>query len=262
MPLDKNTLEQLAAHVDDAERERREIVKLTDAHPQLTLDEAYDIQYLLRGRRLARGERLAGLKMGLTAFAKMKQMGVETPIYGFMTDRGAHGDDAEIRCSELIHPKIEPEIAFITRRELKGTDCTTEQALDAVESVLMAVEVIDSRFKDFKFDLPSVVADNTSAARHVVGKASRSPQGLDLAALSVTVRKNGQAVAQGTGDAVLGHPAASLAMLVKLLAKRGESLPAGSFVMTGGITEAVAVAPGDSISVVYEHLGTLNMRFV
>src|SRR6202008_2229091 len=119
-----------------------------------------------------------------------------------------------------------------------GPDCSLDDALAAVDVAMPALEVIDSRYNNFKFDLPSVVADNASSARYVVGESVQTIDGLDLAALRVVLERNDEVVASGTGAAVLGHPALSLAMLANLLAERGEQIPAGMFVMTGGLTEA------------------------
>jgi 2-oxo-3-hexenedioate decarboxylase len=189
-------------------------------------------------------------------------MGVNVPAFGVLINTTCVPEGGAIEFSSLIHPKVEAEIAFVTRDELRGSNLSIDEVLAATEFVLPAVEVIDSRYRDFKFDLPSVIADNTSAARYVVGGAPRRPDGLDLALLGVVMEKNGQLVGTAAGAAVLGHPAASVAELVAWLDRRGQSLPAGSLVMTGGVTEAVAVAPGDSINVRIQHLGSVAFRFV
>src|SRR5258705_13666023 len=165
--------------------------------------------------------------MGLTSRSKMKQMGVETPIYGFLLDDFSVPSDSEVPVSGLIHPRIEPEIALFTNRVLQGPGCTIADALAAVDFAIPAIEVIDSRFADFKFDLPSVVADNASSARYVVGGSACRLQDIDLRTLGVVVERNGAAVSFGAGAAVLGHPAWSLAMLANLLALREEVIPAG-----------------------------------
>jgi len=133
--------------------------------------------------------------------------------------------DSELPASQLIHPRVEPEIALVTRRELQGPGCTIASALAAVDFAVPALEVIDSRYADFKFDLPSVVADNASSARYVVGGSACRLQDIDLRTLGVVVERNGAAVSFGAGAAVLGHPAWSLAMLANLLALREEVIP-------------------------------------
>lgn len=261
MNLSKQTIDQLAEHLENAELKCEAVRKITDAHPDMDWDDAYAIQDTIRARKESRGVRIAGLKMGLTSFAKMRQMGVSDPVYGFLTDYGACLDGAAIDTSGLIHPKVEAEIAFVLKRPLKGPGCHIGDVLAATDFVLPAVEVIDSRYENFKFDLKSVVADNTSSARFVVGGTHRNAEGLDLKNLGVVLEKNGEVVATAAGAAVLGHPANSVAMLANMLGARGRELPAGVFIMTGGVTEAIAVAAGDSVTVRYQHLGAVSMRF-
>ena len=262
MSLDRATVEQLAEHLENAELERREVVKITDSHPDMSWDDAYDIQEAIRARKAGRGGKVAGLKMGLTSKAKMNQMGVDDPIYGFLTDYGAVRDGGEIKVSGLIHPKIEAEIAFVLKAPLRGGGCTVEQVLAATDFVMPALEVIDSRYLDFKFDLKSVIADNTSAARFVVGGAPRSPVGLDLPNLGLVMMKNGSIAATAAGSEVLGDPALSVAMLADMLAKRGRELPAGTLILTGGATIAVPVEAGDNITLRVQNLGDVSVRFV
>ncbi|WP_020203476.1 MULTISPECIES: 2-oxo-3-hexenedioate decarboxylase [Cupriavidus] len=261
MNLTQDTIAQLAGLLEDAELKREPVRKITDAHPGMDWDDAYAIQDAIRARKEARGTRVAGLKMGLTSFAKMRQMGVTEPVYGFLTDYGACMDGGVIDTAALIHPKVEAEIAFVLRRPLRGPGCHIGDVLAATDFVLPAVEVIDSRYEQFRFDLKSVIADNTSSARFVAGGTHRRAGGLDLKNLGVVLEKNGEVVATAAGAAVLGHPASSVAMLANMLGARGRALPAGTFIMTGGVTEAIAVAPGDCITARYQHLGTVSMRF-
>lgn len=262
MQLDRQTIEQLAAHLEGAELEARDVTKITDDFPAMDWDDAYAVQDEIRRRKEARGQRTVGLKAGLTSFAKMKQMGVDSPVFGFVSDYMSRPDGSEIKTSDLIHPKVEAEICVVTKAPLRGPGCHIGQVLAAVDFVLPAVEVIDSRYRDFKFDLKSVVADNTSASRFVAGTRMRSVDELDLRTLGVVMEKNGQIVSMAAGAAVLGHPLAAVAMLASHLGARGQELPAGTFVMTGGVTEAIAVQAGDHVCVRFQDLGTVSMRFV
>jgi 2-oxo-3-hexenedioate decarboxylase len=261
MPLSPVTLAEFAQRLETAAIERRPIRKPTESEPGFSLTDGYDVQWALRNRRLAAGSRLSGLKMGLTSRAKMKQMAVDSPVYGFLLDEFSIPAGSDLPISQLIHPRVEPEIAFVTSRDLHGPGCTIAHALAAVDFVVPAVEVIDSRYEDFKFDLPSVVADNCSSARYVVGGCARRVHELDLRTLGVVLERNGEGAAFGAGAAVLGNPALSLAMLANLLAERGQSIPAGSYVMTGGITEAIAAQRGDNFSVRFQNLGSVSLRF-
>lgn len=261
MQLEHRIIQALAERLESAERNRADVTKITDDHPDMDWGDAYAVQYEIRRRKLERGSRLVGLKMGLTSFAKMKQMGVEQPIYGFLVDDYVRPDGGAVEFDQLIHPKIEAEIAFVLREPLQGPGIHIGDVLAATDFIVPAVEVIDSRYRDFKFDLKSVVADNCSSARFVTGGHARRVDELDLRTLGIVVEKNGAVIGTAAGAAVLGHPAASVAMLANMLAERGEHIPAGCFVMTGGATEAYAVEPGDVINVRYQDIGSVSLRF-
>jgi 2-oxo-3-hexenedioate decarboxylase len=261
MALDRKDIEALAAHLESAELEARDVTKITDDFPAMDWADAYDIQDEIRRRKEARGNKTVGLKAGLTSFAKMKQMGVETPCFGFVSDYMARPDGGEIKTSELIHPKVEAEICIVTKAPLRGPGCHVGAVMAAIDFVLPAVEIIDSRYRDFKFDLKSVIADNTSASRFVIGGRPRRVEELDLRTLGVVLEKNGQIVSMAAGAAVLGHPAAAVAMMANHLGARGQEIPAGSFIMTGGVTEAIAVQAGDNVLVRFQDLGSVSMRF-
>ncbi|AVO42187.1 2-oxo-3-hexenedioate decarboxylase [Simplicispira suum] len=262
MALNASTLDQLAEQLENCQLKAKDTLKITESHPDMGWDDAYAIQDRILARKLARGARVVGYKAGLTSHAKMKQMDVTDPVFGFLVDEFVVPEGGEIKVSDLIHPKVEPEICFVTRTELKGPGCHIGAVLAASDVVLPGIEVIDSRYRDFKFDLKSVVADNTSAARFVVGGRVASARDLDLRTLGIVLEKNGQPVALGAGAAVLGHPAAAVAMLVNHLGRRGKTLPAGSLVLSGGITEAVAVQAGDNVTLRIQHLGSVSVRFV
>nr|WP_319563698.1 2-oxo-3-hexenedioate decarboxylase [uncultured Rhodoferax sp.] len=262
MKLDTATINALADRLENCQLQQQDTTKITDDHPDMDWDDAYAIQDEIRRRKVTRGLRVIGLKAGLTSHAKMKQMGVSTPVFGFMTDDYAVPDGGECKVSELIHPKVEPEIAFVTKTELRGPGCHIGTVLAATDFVLPGIEVIDSRYRDFKFDLKSVVADNTSAARFVVGGQPMSVNDCDLRTVGVVMEKNGVPVAFGAGAAVLGHPAAAIAALANHLGARGECIPAGTLILSGGITEAVAVQAGDNITLRVQGMGSTSIRFV
>jgi len=261
MALNSKTLDKLAKHLHACQREARDTPKITDEHPEMDFDDAYAIQDRILAAKLKGGARIAGYKAGLTSHAKMKQMGVTDPVFGFLVDEFTVPDGGEVKVSELIHPKVEPEICFVTRTELKGPGCSIASVLAASDVVLPGIEVIDSRYRDFKFDLKSVVADNTSASRFVVGGRAVDARSVDLRTTGLVLEKNGVPVALGAGAAVLGHPAAAVAMLVNHLGRRGKTLPAGSLVLSGGATEAVAVQKGDHITLRMQGMGSVSVRF-
>ena len=262
MALDKATIEKLAKHCEDAELQAYEITKITDDYPDMTYEDAYDIQWTARAAKEARGHKIVGMKMGLTSQAKMKQMGVPNPCYGYLCDYFAYGDGAQIPFDELIHPKVEAEIAFVLKDDLSGPGCHIGDVLAATDFVMPAVEIIDSRYKDFKFDLKSVIADNSSSSRYVSGGMAKKVDEIDLKTLGVVMEINGEVVQLGAGAAVLGHPATAIAMLANMMSERGEVLKASSYILSGAITAATTVNKGDNVTVKFQDLGTLTMKFI
>lgn len=252
---------RLANRIEAAQRHATAIPKLTEDHPGMTLGDAYAVQLQLLRRWVGEGQRQVGWKAGLTSKAKMDQMGVRVPSVGFLLAGFFRPENSVITTSDLVHPRVECEVAFVTKAELSGPDLTREQVLAATDFVVPAVEIIDSRFSGFKFDLQSVVADNSSSARYVTGGRARLPADVDMGTLGVVIEKNGEPVAMGSSAAVAGHPADAVALVVKVLHQIGQRLPAGSFVMSGGITEAIPVAPGDFVSARFQELGSVSMRF-
>ena len=263
LTLSQAEIARLSECVEAAQDHATLIAKLTNEFPAMTVDDGYAVQFALRDRRLARsGIRPVGWKVGLTSKAKMLQMGVYEPSIGFLDSAMARPENSTIDTAELCHPRAECEIAFVTKAELSGPDLSVDDVLAAVDFVIPAVEIIDSRYENFKFDLPSVIADNSSSARFVAGGQPRRPGDVDLRSLGVVMEKNGEIVAMGASAAVLGHPAAAIAMLVKILHDLGHVLPAGSFVMSGAITEAIPVKAGDHLIARFQALGGVSMRFV
>ncbi|HEY4238353.1 MAG TPA: fumarylacetoacetate hydrolase family protein [Kofleriaceae bacterium] len=246
-------IERLAQIVDDAAREHREIPKLTSAAP-LALDDAYAIQRASVARRLARGETRIGVKMGFTSRAKMIQMGCHDVVWGRLTSAMLVADHGTIDLRDYVHPRVEPEIAFLLREELAG-DVTPARALAAVEAIAPALEIIDSRYQKFQFTVPDVVADNTSSASLVVGAWCDPHQRFDN--LGMLLEFDGRPVQIGSSAAILGHPLRALAAAARLSA---EPLRAGWIVMAGGATAAEALRPGVYVRNVVQNLGSVGFH--
>jgi 2-oxo-3-hexenedioate decarboxylase len=259
MSLDERTIARVAQELIDREDDRRDGGKVTEQFPGLDLETAYDVQRALIARRVETGAVVVGVKLGLTSRAKQVRMGVDSPLTAVLTDSMVVQTGVPLDASSLIHPRVEPEIVFVMGSRLEGPGVTAATALAAVGSVHPGVEVIDSRFTDFRFDLPDVVADNASSARFLIGPDGVAPEGLDLWLEAVALSRNGEVVDTATGAAVQGHPAEALALAANALATRGEFIEAGAIVLTGGMTDAIPVAPGDDITVRFTHLGSLTL---
>lgn len=251
-------VDDAAALLDDAQRDATPIRQLSQAGFDLSLDDAYAVQHALVGRRLARGERRVGVKMGFTSVAKMRQMGVDDLIWGRLTDGMRVDDGGELDAARSIHARVEPEVAFLLERDLAGP-VTALEALAAVGGVAPALEVIDSRYADFQFSIADVVADNASSSAFVVGPWQRPDT--DLANLGLVLTVHGHVVQVGTTAAILGHPVRSLVAAARLAADAGESLLAGAIVMAGGATAAEALPASARVRVEIARLGSASFTF-
>ncbi len=223
----------------------------------LTVEEAYQVQAASLARRYERGEKRIGLKMGFTSRAKMAQMGVDEMIWGRLTDAMLIEDGGSIAFSRYVHPRVEPEIAFILKDNLPGK-VTPAAALAAVGGVAPALEIIDSRYKDFKFSWTDVVADNSSSSSFVVG--AWSAPATDISNLGMIMEIDGVERQIGSSAAILGHPLRSLVAAARLAAAAGEPLQAGAIVMAGGATAAEALALGQHVRLVVQNLGRVDFR--
>jgi 2-oxo-3-hexenedioate decarboxylase len=250
--------EYLQAAVD----ERREVAGIESQVHELSIADAYHIQDALIARRLATGDSLAGAKLGLTSKAKQQQMGVSEPAYGWVPASSVLGELADVRISELIHPRVEPEFVFVMGEDLAGDACTADAVLDATARVVGGIEVIDSRYEAFKFTLRDAIADNTSAARVAIGTDGVAPRDVDLREIECTFTVDGEVTGRATGEALLGSPAECVALLVRHLARSGRGLHAGWLVMAGAPLDARPFGRGTIATASYSHLGDVTVRGV
>lgn len=241
----------LATLLDTAARTATSVEQISAAQ-RLTLEQAYAVQKASVARRLASGERMAGIKMGFTSRAKMVQMGVADMIFGRLTDRMLVEDGGAIDLRSYVHPRVEPEIAFLLRTPLAGR-VSPLQALAAVEAIAPAMEIIDSRYRDFKFSLEDVVADNASSSGFVVGPWHRPD--VDFSNLGMILAFDGQPVQIGTSAAILGHPLRALCAAARMVSAAGERLEAGWVVMAGAATAAEALRAGIHVEAEVQTLG-------
>ncbi len=245
---------RLAERLDSAAREARAIPQWTE-DDLLTLPEAYEVQRTLVDHRLARGASRIGLKMGFTSRAKMLQMGLSDLITGRLTSDMIIEEGGMLDLARHVHARVEPELCFLLGKPLEGS-ITPMQALAAVEAIAPAMEVIDSRYKDFKFSLPDVVADNASSAGIVVGTWHRPD--IDFGNLGLVMSFDGRSVEVGSTAAILGAPIRALVAAARLAAQQGERLEAGSLVMAGGATAAAALPAGVAVRCEMQSLGCVS----
>ncbi|MGW5383174.1 2-keto-4-pentenoate hydratase [Nocardia sp. NPDC003963] len=253
--LRSDEIDALARRLDDAQTGARDIAGLA-ADVDLNVDDAYRIQDALVGFRLGRGESLAGVKLGFTSKAKMAQMGVSEVIVGRLTDRMCVADGAELDLRRFIHPRIEPEIAYRLGRDVDLDDPTVDIE-SCVDAVAPAMEIIDSRYRDFRFTYADVIADNTSAAAYVVGSWRPMRRAGDLA---VRLTAGDRSVA-GSTAAILDDPVNALHALLAMSRRRRVPLRAGHIVLAGAATAAIPLTSGIAQCDI-DDLGTVRIEVI
>lgn len=254
------TRQLVAAELIACEDERRDREPFTDEWTDMTLADAYAIQDANLDVRLGRGETLTGVKLGLTSRAKQQTMGVSQPLVAWLTDAMVLASGVPVSASRFIHPRVEPEIVFVMGADLAGPGVSCATAMAAVDWVTAGVEVIDSRYRNFRFRAADVVADNASSAGYVTGGIQLRPDRLDMSGEPVSVEVDGVIVDSATGAAILGHPGEALALAANQLAERGQTIKAGQIILTGGITNAYHVPNGAQVAFHFGHLGSIYMR--
>ncbi|HET8564728.1 MAG TPA: fumarylacetoacetate hydrolase family protein [Candidatus Binatia bacterium] len=260
--LSEEQVRKTAAMLFDAEQQRQTVRPLSESFPHIEPDEAYRIQLALMELKTAQGAKVVGKKIGLTSQAMQKMLNVDQPDYGHLLDGMMIEDGGHFRASELIQPKIEPEIAFILDHDLKGPGVTPLQVLACTRFVVPALEIIDSRIEGWKIKLCDTIADNASSARVVLGKTPKRVDQVDLKLVGMVLEKNEEVIQTGAGAAVLGHPANAVAWLANAVGKFGVSLRSGEVIMPGALTAASDVCRGDFIRASFDGLGTVSVRFV
>ncbi len=251
--------QEASCRLINAMHTRTATTALTGDYGDFDVATAYDLQALVVADRVAQGHQVVGAKLGLTSEAKQKQMNVSESAYGWLTNDMRIEPGAPLETTQFIQPRVEAEIAFLLGDDLEGADVGAADVLAATAAVMPAIDVLDSRYAGYSFTLPDVVADNSSSAGFITGSQLVDPLGIDLRLLGVVLEVNGQVVATAAGAAVLGHPASSVAWLVRALARRGEGLTAGMTVLSGACTAAFAVQPGDCVVARVARLGTVEV---
>jgi 2-keto-4-pentenoate hydratase len=260
--LSQEQIRQEARELYRAEKDKRVLRPFTEKYSQIEPEESYRIQLALIEMKQADGAKVVGKKIGLTSKAMQKMLNVDQPDYGHILDNMVLQDAEAFRVSALIQPKIEPEIAFILDRELRGPGVTPTQVLAATRFVVPALEIIDSRIEAWKIKLCDTIADNASSARIVLGNSPKRVDRFDLKLVGMVLEKNGEIVQTGAGGAVLGHPAVAVAWLANAVGQFGVSLGAGEIVMPGALCAATDVSPGDLLQASFAGLGSVSVRFV
>jgi 2-keto-4-pentenoate hydratase len=246
-------------YLDEAFARHESIVALTELAPGLTIDDAYSIQMERVRTAVESGDSITGKKIGLTSQAMQNLLGVDQPDYGHLHQSMVVEQGGTVSLSQLFQPKVEGEIAFVLKEDLVGPKITTEDVLKATDYVVASLEIVDSRIKDWKIKLEDTVADNASCGLYVLG--TYKARDVDLKKLHMQLLKNGEVVNEGYGTDVLGDPAACVAWLANKLHQYGVSLKAGEVILSGALSAAIPVNPGDEIKATFNELGEVHVHF-
>ena len=251
-------LTELADSLTQARLSGQSRSQLSKDH-KLTRADAYTIQEIGIEHRIQRQEKFVGYKMGLTSEAKRKQMNLDSPLYGVLTNKMQVQSGGTFHLQGSIHPKIEPEVAFLITQDLRG-NVSREQVIAACSSICACMEILDSRYDQFKyFSMEDVIADNSSSSHFVIGPWLNDFKKLDLSNLKMKMSVNGESAQEGNSKDISGDPIISVIQLCELLSERGRALPAGSIVLAGAATAAVALENGQKIELEVEGLAKLNV---
>ncbi|MFF4625124.1 2-keto-4-pentenoate hydratase [Nonomuraea jabiensis] len=259
--MDVGTVEKASADLLGAYATGTPLPPLSTTYRDLSVADAYAIQLAQVDAWTAGGAVIKGHKVGLTSAVMQRQLGVDQPDYGHLTDAMFHLDSAPIDTARFLQPRIEPEIAFVLGRPLSGPGATAAQAVAAVDFVLPALEIIDSRISDWRITLADTIADNASSGGVVLGTRPVLPADLDLALTGCLLHRNGVLEQTGAGGAVLGSPINALVWLANVLGERGITLEAGHVVLPGSVTAAIPVAAGDVVTATFAGIGSATASF-
>lgn len=252
--------EKLAQALKMAERNCVAIEQISMENTDIDVDDAYKIQLINIEKELADGKKITGKKIGLTSLAVQNMLGVNTPDFGHLLD-SMEVQNNTIQINTMLQPKVEGEIAFVLKEDVKGPNATAEEVLNATEYVAAAIEIVDSRIKDWKIALVDTVADNASSGMYVISNKKVDPKMIDLKKIEMDLYKGDEKINSGLGSAVLGDPAFSVAWLANALSKYGVVLKKGEVVLSGALSGMLTAEKGNEYTANFTELGSISVKF-
>jgi 2-oxo-hept-3-ene-1,7-dioate hydratase len=269
--FDDALIQQLAQELNQAEKSRVQIEHFSKRFPGMTIEDGYRTSRAWMQIKFAEGRKVIGHKIGLTSRAMQISSQIDEPDYGTLLDDMVYtctpGQVLDIPHAHFIAPRIEVELAFVLKKELRGPNVTVAQVLDATDYVTPAIEIIDARIEQFDRHTKAMrrvydtISDNAANAGIVTGGGRANPLTTDLPWCGAILRQNGVVEETGLAAGVQGHPAVGIAWLANKLAPWGEHLQAGEIVLAGSFTKPVPAKVGDLFDVDYGPLGRLQLRF-
>jgi 2-oxo-hept-3-ene-1,7-dioate hydratase len=267
MAMQKDEIQQLAKQIEHAYRARELMRPLTQTRPGITLEDSYAIQTAWVGLKVAEGSRVIGHKIGLTSKAMQSTSLVNEPDYGALLDDTRYEDGVDIPAGTFLSPRVEIELAFVMRSELRGPNCTIFDVLNATEFVTPAIEVLDSRVA--KVDpvtnqartIVDSICDNAGYAALITGGRPFRPTETDMRWIAGLCLRNGQIEETGVSAGVLGHPANAIAWLANKFAAHDTVMKAGEILLSGSFIRPVQAHPGDTFHADFGPFGSVSCHF-
>ncbi len=257
----QQSIENAATRLRDAEQARQACDPIRDLIDVTDIDGAYAVQQFNIALGLAAGRRIAGRKIGLTAPSVQAQLGVDRPDFGVLFADMAVNDDDTILIADLVAPRAEAEVAFVLEHDLSFEVSTAADVIRATAFVLPAIEVVDSRVRNWEISIVDTVADNASSARYVLGTTPRLLTEVDVRGVVMTMERDGDEVSAGRGEACLGNPVNAVVWLANELARRGDHLRAGDVVLSGALGPMAGVTQPGRYEARIDGLGAVRVRF-
>jgi 2-keto-4-pentenoate hydratase len=245
-----------------AEVERNPVERVSTTFPGLDVEDSYEIQLRNIARRVEAGAVVRGHKVGLSSRAMQRMMNVDEPDYGHLLADMFIAENTPIQTSRLCAPRVEVEVAFVLREALPAPGCTVADVLRCTDYVCPALEIIDSRIREWDLTLVDTIADNASSGLVVLGGRPTPLAGLDLRTIGATLRFDNRLIATGAAGAVLGNPATAVAWLANKVHPFGVRLEAGNVVLPGSCTRAYDVHAGQVVRADFDQLGSVSAVFV
>ena len=262
MSLNDETIEKIAMQLIEAERSCRPIAPISEKYPKMSYDDAYKIQFKTIALKEKEGAIVVGRKIGLTSKAMQELIGLNEPDFGIIVDNKVYSEGEIISLKNMIVPRIEAEIGFLLKEDLKGPGVTVVDVLAATQGVMPLLEVKDTRINNLKPTIFDAIADNATSGIVILGgKLTPLTTDIDLRLIGMVFEKNGKIVSTATGAEALGNPAEPVAWLANKMAEYGIELKKGEFVMSGGLSRAEEVKPGYAFKATFDRLGAVSAVF-
>lgn len=260
--LEKKIIEGIAEQLVKAEDSHTTVTKPSKMYPEIEIEDSYAIQAQVFKIKQERGEKVIGKKIGLTSEGIRKQIGVYEPDFSLITDTNVLRNDSSLKLSEMNIPRLEPEISFILKEDLRGPIVTNWDVIQATLGVAASFEVVDTRFDDYNFKIFDTIADSASYGKIILDNKIVPLDALDMTNVGLSVYRNGKLLKTATSAEVMGNPINSVVWLANKMLELGQYLKKGDVILSGSFTPVFEVEAGDYFEAKFAGLGTIGLHIV